>query len=62
MSFEQFCLLMLRRREIERPRDVLPQVALYEELAADVEEDVGAVRLLRLQAALKERRGPESQG
>jgi len=61
MSFEQFRQMFLRRREAERPRTV-PQLALFEELAADAEEDVGAVRLLRLQAALKERRGSESEG
>lgn len=32
--------------------------SLLEEMEADVEKDVGEVRLLRLQAAMKGRRGP----
>jgi hypothetical protein len=61
MSFEQFRQMLLRRRENERQRNV-PQLGSSENEAADVEEDVGAIRLSRLQAALKERRGPESEG
>lgn len=61
MSFEELCQLIMRRREAGHPHAV-PGSAPIEELAADVEQDVGAVRLLRLQAALKERRGPESEG
>lgn len=61
MSFEQFRQMLLRLREAERARTV-PRLASLEEVAADAEEDVGAVRLLRLQAALRERRGPESEG
>ncbi|MGH8630858.1 MAG: hypothetical protein ACREU7_08860 [Burkholderiales bacterium] len=60
MSFEQFRQMLLRQRESERQRNV-PQLGSFE-VAADAEEDVGAVRLSRLQAALKERRDPESEG
>ena len=61
MSFEQFRQMMLRRLESQR-RKALPQLGLLESVPADAEEDVGAVRLLHLQAALKERRGPQSEG
>ncbi len=62
MSFEQFRQMLLRGRENDNARSV-PQLApLLEAPLADAEEDVGAIRLLRLQAALKERRGPESEG
>jgi hypothetical protein len=61
MSFEEFRRMLLRRRESERLRDV-PQLGSFDSAAADVEEDVGAIRLSSLQAALKERRGPESEG
>lgn len=61
MSFEEFRQMLLRRRENERLRDV-PQLGSLENAAADAQEDVGAIRLSRLQAALKERRGPESEG
>ncbi|HWQ37112.1 MAG TPA: hypothetical protein VNM24_00675 [Burkholderiales bacterium] len=60
MTFEQFSRLFLRREADVPPRLLLQQMAL-EEIAADEEEDVGAVRLLRLQAAMKERRGPGSE-
>jgi hypothetical protein len=61
MSFEQFRQMLLRKREAERVRRLL-RFAPSPEPAANAEEDVGAVRLLRLQAALKERRGAGSEG
>jgi hypothetical protein len=61
MSLEQFHRMMLRRREALDSRPVT-QLRLFPEDALEYEEDVGAVRLLRLQAALREQRTVETEG
>ncbi len=61
MNVELFPRKSLRRRGARsavRP----PQLQLVEEPALADEEDVGAVRLLRLQAALRERRVAGTEG
>lgn len=59
MSLEQSHQVMLRRQEA-RNIGRTPQLQLFE--AYDAAEDVGTVRLLWLEAALKARRVPESEG
>jgi hypothetical protein len=61
MSLEQFHQMMLRQREVVDSRR-LSQLRLFPEHALEEEEDVGTVRLLRLQAALRERRPVETEG
>jgi hypothetical protein len=59
MTLEQYRKwILLQDDELAR---AAPQRSLIEEMEADVEEDVGEVRLLRLQAAMKGRRGPGTQ-
>lgn len=60
MSIEQFHQMMLRQREVVDSRR-LSQLHLFPEHALEEEEDVGPVRLLRLQAALRERRPVETE-
>lgn len=55
MNLEQF-VRMLHRQSEGRKTARSPQLQLFEEDVLDNEEDMGALRLLRLQAALKERR------
>jgi hypothetical protein len=59
MSLDQFHQMMLRQQEA-RKHERKPQLPLFE--AYDSSEDVGSVRLLWLEAALKARRAPESEG
>ena len=53
---------MMRRQAESRKVGRVPQLELFDEHSMELEEDVGALRLLRLQAALKEKRLLESQG
>lgn len=59
MSLEQPLPAILRQHEARQPGRA-PQLPLFE--AYDAAEDVGTVRLLWLEAALKARRVPESEG
>jgi hypothetical protein len=61
MNLEEL-IQMLKRQAESRKVGRVPQMDLIEEDVLDLEEDVGALRLLRLQAALKERRILESKG
>ena len=61
MNLENFFPLLNRQAEKRNiGRDARAQV--FEENALDLEEDVGDLRLLLFQAALKERRILESKG
>jgi hypothetical protein len=59
MSLDQFHQMMLRQQEARKPERT-PHLPLFE--SYDASEDVGSVRLLWLEAALKARRAPESEG
>lgn len=61
MNLEEFVQMMSRQAESRKVGRV-PQMELFEGDILELEEDVGALRLLRLQAALKERRILESKG
>jgi hypothetical protein len=61
MNLEEFVQMMNRQAESRKVGRV-PQMELFEDDILELEEDVGALRLLRLQAALKERRILESKG
>ena len=61
MNLEELVQMMNRRAESRKVGRV-PQMELFEDDILELEEDVGALRLLRLQAALKERRILESKG
>jgi hypothetical protein len=52
---------MKRRREDMEQTSLLP-IGLSEEEKLDEEEDVGVLRLMRLQAAIKEKHIVESEG
>ena len=53
---------MTRRQTEARRAGRVPQMELFAEHAMEDEEDMGALRLLILQAAMKEKRILESQG
>jgi hypothetical protein len=60
MTLEQYRKwILLQDEQLAR---MAPQRPLVEEMAAEIEDDVGEVRLLRLQAAMKGRRGPGTEG
>ncbi len=61
MNLEEYVRMMNRQAESRKVGRV-PQMELFGEEILESEEDVGALRLLRLQAALKERRILESKG
>jgi hypothetical protein len=61
MNLEEFVQMMNHQAESRKVGRV-PQMELFEDDILELEEDVGALRLLRLQAALKERRILESKG
>ena len=61
MNLEEF-MRMLSRQAEGRKVGRVPQMELLEQDVLELEEDVGALRLLRSQAALKERRILESKG
>jgi hypothetical protein len=60
MTLEQYRKWILMQDE--QLARMAPQRPLVEEMAAEIEDDVGEVRLLRLQAAMKGRRGPGTEG
>ena len=53
---------MSRRQEEPEKAERVPGVELHEDELLEEEEDVGVLRLMRLQAALKEKRIIESEG
>jgi hypothetical protein len=56
-------LVQTRKRQAEnRGTERDPQAEVYEEDVLELEEDVGVLRLMLFQAALKERRILESKG
>lgn len=61
MNLEEF-MRMLSRQAESRKVGRVPQMEFLEQDVLELEEDVGVLRLLRLQAALKERRILESKG
>ena len=61
MNLEEYVRMMNRQAESRKVGRV-PQMEMFGEEILESEEDVGALRLLRLQAALKERRILESKG
>lgn len=61
MNLEEF-VRMLKRQTEDRKAGHVPQMESFEQDVFELEEDMGALRLLRLQAALKERRILESKG
>ena len=61
MNLEEFVQMMNRQSE-DRKVGRVPQMDLLEGDVFELEEDMGALRLLRLQAALKEKRILESKG
>ena len=61
MNLEEFVRTLTRQTE-SRTAGRVPQMKMFEEDVFESEEDVGVLRLLRLQAALKERRILESKG
>jgi hypothetical protein len=61
MNLEEAVGMMRRQAESEKVGRV-PPIELLESDLPDDEEDVGVLRLMRLQAALKEKRIVESEG
>ena len=61
MNLEEF-VQMLNRQSEDRKVGRVPQMDSLEGDVFELEEDMGALRLLRLQAALKEKRILESKG
>ena len=61
MNLEKAVGMMRRQEESEKVGRV-PPIELFESDLLDDEEDVGVLRLMRLQAALKEKRIVESEG
>jgi hypothetical protein len=61
MNLEEAVGMMRRQEESEKVGRV-PPIELFESDLLDDEEDVGVLRLMRLQAALKEKRIVESEG
>ena len=61
MNLEEAVGMMRRQEESEKVGRV-PPIELFESDLVDDEEDVGVLRLMRLQAALKEKRIVESEG
>jgi len=61
MNLEEL-VQMLNRQSEDRKVGRVPQTDSSEEDEFELEEDMGALRLLRLQAALKEKRILESKG
>jgi hypothetical protein len=61
MNLEEF-VQMLNRQSEDRKVGRVPQMDSPEGDVFELEEDMGALRLLRLQAALKEKRILESKG
>ena len=61
MNLEEF-VQMLNRQSEDRKVGRVPQMDSLEGDVFEIEEDMGALRLLRLQAALKEKRILESKG
>ena len=61
MNLEEF-MRMLSRQAESRKVGRVTQMEFLEQDVLELEEDVGVLRLLRLQAALKERRILESKG
>jgi len=59
MTLEQYRKWILQQEA--QPGAAIPQRTMVEEMEADLEKDVGEVRLLRLQAAMKGRRGPGTE-
>jgi hypothetical protein len=53
---------MIRRQEEPEKAERVPGIGLHEDELLEEEEDVGVLRLIRLQAALKEKRIVESEG
>ena len=53
---------MMRRQAESEKVGRVPPIELFESDLLDDEEDVGVLRLMRLQAALKEKRIVESEG
>jgi len=53
---------MSRRQEEPEKAERVPGIELHEDELLEEEEDVGVLRLMRLQAALKEKRIIESEG
>ena len=60
MNLEEAVGMMRRQEESEKVGRV-PPIELFESDLLDDEEDVGVLRLMRLQAALKEKRIVESE-
>ena len=52
----------MRRQEEPKKAERVPPIELTEKELLDEEEDMGVLRLMRLQAALKEKRKLESEG
>jgi hypothetical protein len=59
MTLEQYRKWILQQDQ--QPAGPTAQRSMLEEMEAELETDVGEVRLLRLQAAMKGRRGPGTE-